>query len=79
MTNIIRECKEHHDKCDRTAKYSISESIVQRIKQKGGRFLERNSTNQEWVLVADNVCRDRVAMSFRNMTRRKKMSKERNT
>mmetsp|Transcript_8149 Transcript_8149/g.22114 ORF Transcript_8149/g.22114 Transcript_8149/m.22114 type:complete len:114 (-) Transcript_8149:891-1232(-) len=74
MMGMVEEAKPNHDKAStRTIKTQICMDIIQAVKDSGGRFLRRDPDDPNWwIEVVDDVAREKVAMGFRNISRKQK-------
>jgi hypothetical protein len=53
----------------RGSKNDLSHEIVEIVKESGGRFLQRQKGDLEWIEVDDVIARDKVNNGFRNLTK----------
>jgi len=73
LLSIVENAKSQYDTAKiRSSKTHISAEIVQLIKSAGGRFLKRDEVEGLWVEVDDEVSREKVSMTFRNLSRKQK-------
>eukprot|EP00538_Stauroneis_constricta_P002390 CAMPEP_0119556536 /NCGR_PEP_ID=MMETSP1352-20130426/8448_1 /TAXON_ID=265584 /ORGANISM="Stauroneis constricta, Strain CCMP1120" /LENGTH=489 /DNA_ID=CAMNT_0007603505 /DNA_START=32 /DNA_END=1501 /DNA_ORIENTATION=- len=75
LQQMVEEYKPKHDLAtSRMAKTAISVQVIDELKRKGARFLKRHESNLGWYEVAPEIAREKVAMSFRNLSRKTRVS-----
>ena len=65
MRNMIAEYIPEYRSATKPEKGRIPLNVVLRIKQEGGRFLERDTDHGWWFEVSDEAAREKISMSFR--------------
>ncbi|CAJ1932762.1 unnamed protein product [Cylindrotheca closterium] len=71
MMSLVKDLAKDYDSAGRGEKWTIADSIVQRIREQGGRFLQQQSDGN-WEEVANDFARSKISKCFRNHRRIKK-------
>lgn len=66
---LILEWSEAYDLANKKDKAEIAETIVQEIKNSGGRFLKKQNNNIGWEEVSEQEAKKKIAHTFRNNRR----------
>lgn len=75
MLSLVKDLAQDYDTAGRGEKSTIADSVVQRIHEQGGRFLQQRADGN-WEAVANDFARTKIAKCFRNFRRTKKKSGE---
>eukprot|EP00538_Stauroneis_constricta_P013129 CAMPEP_0119557070 /NCGR_PEP_ID=MMETSP1352-20130426/8844_1 /TAXON_ID=265584 /ORGANISM="Stauroneis constricta, Strain CCMP1120" /LENGTH=578 /DNA_ID=CAMNT_0007604111 /DNA_START=81 /DNA_END=1817 /DNA_ORIENTATION=+ len=70
LMNIVKELKPRHMASDRLGKKQVAAEALQRVRQSGGRFLERYKDTGWWIATKEQQNHEKCAMLFRNLTKR---------
>jgi hypothetical protein len=73
MLSLVKDLAQVYDTAGRGEKSTIADSIVERIHEQGGRFLQQRADGH-WEAVANDFARTKIAKCFRNFRRTKKKS-----
>jgi len=73
MMSLVKDLANDYDTAGRGEKSTIADSIVQRIHEQGGRFLQQRADGN-WEEVANDFARSKISKCFRNHRRTKKKS-----
>ena len=71
MMSLVRDLANDYDTAGRGEKWTIADSIVRRIRDQGGRFLQQRADGY-WEEVANDFARSKISKCFRNHRRTKK-------
>jgi len=74
MMSLVRELANDYDSAGRGKKSSVAYSIIERIHQEGGRFLQQRRADGNWEEVPDDFARSKISKCFRNHRRITKKS-----
>ena len=74
LAEIIDHNRHRYRACSRSEKTTISNEIVQMIKNENGRFLKTSYEGDQrgWVEVSDEVAREKVSHGFRTKRQKSK-------
>jgi hypothetical protein len=70
LADVIDENRSRYQAGGRGQKSIISEELVKKTQEVGGRFLKKTEDGRSWVEVSNEVARDKVGHGFRTKTRR---------
>lgn len=71
---IIQQRKEEYQGSGKLQKTELTNVILHEIKASGGRFLKKSDDGRFWVLVNDDVAREKVSHGFRTKTKKQSES-----
>ena len=76
LAKLIEEHGDAYHNDDRMGKAALATSIVKVIQSNGGRFLQRSSDENGWVVVSESVAREKVLNGFRTIRKMQRLRKE---
>lgn len=69
MLSLIHHYREEYDRIGRADKFRIIDDIMDRVKSRGGRFMEYNQNQQYWEEVSRAAAYNKVSHAFRSLRR----------
>ena len=64
--HLIETSRERYERSSKFEKTAVAEVIVRMIKESNGRFSKQDDDGTGWVVVSDEIAREKVAHAFRN-------------
>jgi len=64
--HLVEEAKPRYLSCDKNQKTKVAQSVVDRIHQTGGRFLDKDKASGKWYVALNKVARTKVGQALRD-------------
>ena len=75
--SLLEEHRDAYDSALKTDKTTVSQSLLQKLKANGCRFLEEDKTKGGYIVVPDKIARQKITHGFRNIRIRNKKRERR--